>query len=263
MSWGRTAEPVEPGLMLWHDLQTPDVDAATAFYESLFGWQWSVWEEGGGDLQIHIHGDDYGGVFPAADTPSHWVPFISVPDAAETVERVRAAGGDVVEPPTAEPEFGRTALLADPSGARFGVLEPDPDTEWPGSRRRRNRLSDWNEVLATDVGRAGRFYAEVFGWETLDAAKGQAPSLFDLARRDAFLLLRDARRLRAGVRPRPVPLPRPAWIPYVVAFLVDETVERAVELGATVLVPPAPAPGRLERTAVLRDPAGAAFGLCR
>ena len=58
----------------------------------------------------------------AGDALPHWLPFFAAADVDAAVEAARGAGGEVVTPVAPGPR-GRHATLADPAGARFGVIE--------------------------------------------------------------------------------------------------------------------------------------------
>jgi predicted enzyme related to lactoylglutathione lyase len=58
---------------------------------------------------------------PAA-VPSHWMPYFQVAGIDQAVEQVSGLGGRVLVSPTAFPG-GRFAVVADPHGAAFGLIE--------------------------------------------------------------------------------------------------------------------------------------------
>lgn len=58
-----------------------------------------------------------------ADVPSHWQVYLAVPDADAAAETTRSAGGRVPLGPVPTPR-GKLAILADPQGAVFGIVEP-------------------------------------------------------------------------------------------------------------------------------------------
>jgi uncharacterized protein len=217
-----------PGSVIWRDLFTPDVDAATAFYGQLFGWEYSVWEDGAGDLQIQIDGEDSGGVFPAEEH-AWWLPYVWVEDVDELLPRVRAAGGDVELWPETVDGFGRSADLVDPFDTPLAALEPEKGLDWPDGSVP-GRFADRSEILVPDVAAATRFYEIVFRWPPEDLAG------------------------RIAELPRPVS--DPLWLTCVQTEALDQAVERATSLGATLLVRP-----DVERRAILQDPTGAVFGL--
>jgi hypothetical protein len=55
--------------------------------------------------------------------PAYWTVYFGVADCAATAAEATRLGGSVVVPP-ADSEIGRRAILRDPHGAFFGVLEP-------------------------------------------------------------------------------------------------------------------------------------------
>jgi len=54
--------------------------------------------------------------------PPVWIPFVRVRDAADAVDRARAAAGRVVVAPHPDLLDGRVAVCLDLGGAPFGVL---------------------------------------------------------------------------------------------------------------------------------------------
>ena len=52
-----------------------------------------------------------------------WVSYLRVEDASATAARVVAMGGRVVLAPRLDRHGGKIALVADPQGALFGLLE--------------------------------------------------------------------------------------------------------------------------------------------
>lgn len=57
---------------------------------------------------------------------ARWVPYFMAADVDATVTAAKSNGGSVVMPATDLPEVGRIAWLADPAGAVFALLKPDP-----------------------------------------------------------------------------------------------------------------------------------------
>ena len=54
---------------------------------------------------------------------SHWLNFVRVEHAAEIVDKVTALGGRVLVQPRLDRHGGMVAVVADPAGAPFGVME--------------------------------------------------------------------------------------------------------------------------------------------
>ncbi len=51
-----------------------------------------------------------------------WIPYFKVEDADGAAQTAEQSGGRILAPPADSP-IGRTALLADPQGVTFAVLE--------------------------------------------------------------------------------------------------------------------------------------------
>jgi predicted enzyme related to lactoylglutathione lyase len=115
----------EIGAWAWNDLQTPDPEAAAAFYTELFGWLVEEVPGSGGRYRAIRHGDrSLGGVMPlppGADVPA-WNVYFGVESVGDTFERVEAAGGERVAGPMDVPA-GRFGVAMDPLGATFSVCE--------------------------------------------------------------------------------------------------------------------------------------------
>ncbi|MGX5357551.1 VOC family protein [Kocuria sp. KH4] len=119
-----------PGAVVWCDLTTPDHRTARDFYATVFGYHY---EETGGDGVPHAtftvpRGDRPAGGIGATDpaaqgAPSAWSVCFQVESADAAVDRVRAAGGSVVEEPFAF-AYGRLAVVAGPDRESFALMAP-------------------------------------------------------------------------------------------------------------------------------------------
>ena len=118
----------ELGSIGWNELDTDDVIRAGRFYQTLFGWTAQAHSRDGGIYTTFSGADGPRGGMrssPAAgerDAP-HWLIHFAVTDCAASAARAQALGGTVRLPPTHVPEVGRFALLADPQGAAFAVVQ--------------------------------------------------------------------------------------------------------------------------------------------
>jgi predicted enzyme related to lactoylglutathione lyase len=125
----------EAGTVNWVELNTRDPETGKAFYEPVFGWTFEDGEfEGVGTYtSIRVEEDDaFGGVLDITDrvpaeVPAHWLVYFTVEDAEATVAAAREAGGEVPLDPTVISEVGTIAVIKDPFGAIFGILDPDPE----------------------------------------------------------------------------------------------------------------------------------------
>jgi predicted enzyme related to lactoylglutathione lyase len=79
--------------------------------------EYTTWQLGGRPIGGMLA---MGEEFPP-ELPSHWRAYFAVEDADATVERIKAAGGDVMYGPVDIPA-GRFAVAGDPHRAVFGVI---------------------------------------------------------------------------------------------------------------------------------------------
>ena len=130
--------PADPGEWIWSALITTDADAAAGFYQDLFDYQVFELPPSPGAEHLILADNEYARAsvnsIPAnhPGRHSHWISFVRVVDAAATADQATRLGGRVVEPPRIDRHGARVALLADPQGAVFGVMEwRDEDTPGP------------------------------------------------------------------------------------------------------------------------------------
>jgi predicted enzyme related to lactoylglutathione lyase len=116
------------GDICWNELMTPDANAASKFYSTLFGW--NVVATPMGPFTYHVlkrDGKDFGGMMAMQgpgweNVPPHWMMYIAVDDVDATCRKLTDLGGKVCVPPTDIPP-GRFAVVSDPSGATFSVFK--------------------------------------------------------------------------------------------------------------------------------------------
>ena len=122
----------EPNTYAWNELLDRDLATAKAFYSQVFGWDYEVSDMGEMGQYTVIAGGENGGLggmmdMPdavPAEVPNHWMVYFTVADAAATAAAATAAGGAVVDGPFDVPGVGRIAVLADPTGASFSLMQP-------------------------------------------------------------------------------------------------------------------------------------------
>ena len=244
-----------PGTPSWVDHGAKDLAGSNSFYASLFGWEaedqgeemghYTLMRKGGktvaGNMGVMMEGQ-----------PSAWVSYISVKDADATVDLAKKAGATVFVEPMDVSDIGRMAVFADSTGAAIGVWQPK---SFIGAElANESGAFAWNELNTRDVPAAKAFYIEVFGWTPNDLdMDGMQYTEWKLGEKSV-----------AGMMPMPdmVPADVPAhWLVYFGTDDTDATVAKAIELGATTLVPPTDIPPG--RFAVLMDPDGAAFAVLK
>lgn len=121
----------EPGSLVWNELVTSDVNAATHFYSTLLDWTTTVMPMTGMDYTVfEREGKGVGGgmqVTPDMGAmPPMWLPYFAVADCEAAAKRVKELGGRVMREPTDIPDVGPFAVCMDPTGAGFMLLEPRP-----------------------------------------------------------------------------------------------------------------------------------------
>jgi uncharacterized protein len=119
----------EPGTPAWHELHTKDYATAVKFYQDVFGWNTDVMSDtpefryttlgAGRDAKAGIY--DAAADLPA-EVPSNWLVYFAVGDADTSIETAVSLGATLVDGPDDTP-FGRLATLADPTGARFRIVQ--------------------------------------------------------------------------------------------------------------------------------------------
>jgi predicted enzyme related to lactoylglutathione lyase len=112
------------------------------------------------------------GAGAGAGAETTWNTYVAVDDADAAAGAIAAAGGTVVSEPTDAGDGGRAALCSDPAGAAFRLWQPRTRL----GAQVVNAPGAWNfSHLHTDrPDEARAFYADVFGWEPMDARGGAA-----------------------------------------------------------------------------------------
>ncbi|HSF64392.1 MAG TPA: VOC family protein, partial [Paracoccaceae bacterium] len=114
----------------WYELDTPDLDAAGSFYARILGWKVADSGMAGFDYRLARSGDDMvagmmSNVGQLGGPSPSWLIYFAVDDCDQTAADIRVAGGKVWKEPADIPGTGRFAVVADPQGAVFGLLQPD------------------------------------------------------------------------------------------------------------------------------------------
>lgn len=116
------------GTPSWFELHTRDYDAALTFYREVFGWNDTFTIADSPEFRystLHSASPMLGGVLDAAaflpeGVPSTWVVYFGAEDVDKTVARVVELGGTIVKP-AEDSEYGRMAVVTDPTGAHFSI----------------------------------------------------------------------------------------------------------------------------------------------
>lgn len=120
----------EPNAPIWSELTTRDAPAVMAFYADVLGWAYQPLDpaEPEGYQLISPYGRGIAGILPMVgddwgDLPSHWMVYFAVDDTDVTATHAAELGGAVSVPPFDMP-VGRVAVLNDPAGNAFSVIDP-------------------------------------------------------------------------------------------------------------------------------------------
>ncbi|MGY1812746.1 VOC family protein [Blastococcus sp. SYSU D00820] len=117
----------EPGSLVWNEAAVDDPAAAREFYAAVFGFRFDE-VDGAEGYTTFATGDrplgGLGGTTPGA--PKGWTACFAVASTDDTVATVEAEGGKVTMAPEDTP-YGRFAVVEDPWGAGFSVMQVQPE----------------------------------------------------------------------------------------------------------------------------------------
>ena len=118
----------EHGAVTWNELQTPDPDAASAFYAEVLGWGTESMDMGpAGTYTVYTVGENgIGGAMkpPQPGVPPHWSVVFATDDADATAATAQELGGTVHAEPFDMP-IGRLTVIADIHGSIFQAIKLD------------------------------------------------------------------------------------------------------------------------------------------
>jgi uncharacterized protein len=246
-----------PGSFCWAELATTDGEGAKKFYSELFGWTAQDNPMGPGMVytMLKLNGKDVGALYEKGEmmknVPTVWASYISVANADEIAAKAKSLGGTVMQEPFDVQDFGRMAVITDPTGATFCIWQPGTHLGY-GVKGEPNTVC-WNELLTTDPERAIDFYTKLFGW-TADTHGGPMP----------YTEWKNGAEHAGGmmqIAPHMGPMP-PHWGIYFAVDDCDATFQKATSLGAQAYVPPMDIEN-VGRFATLSDPQGAVFAIIK
>jgi predicted enzyme related to lactoylglutathione lyase len=102
-----------------------------------------------------------------------WLGYVHVRDVDAAVSATEKAGGQVYMGASDIPGVGRIAMVTDPQGAPFYLMNPTPPADKPDAKSdvfsptELQRVA-WNELNTSDPEAARRFYGDQFGWTSDD-----------------------------------------------------------------------------------------------
>ncbi len=249
-----------PGTPSWVDMMSPDIDASTKFYTTLFDWDAADQFDDDGNriyVMFTVEGRSVaglGGQPPGLEgMPAIWNTYITTADVNATAAAVEAAGGSIMMPPMQVMTAGHMAIFSDPTGAAFSVWQPG---EHIGVQLGNvpNTMS-WNELMTRDVDTALKFYSDVFAWSYMSMEMEVGSYNVIEGGTD--------NQGRGGIMAMPEGIPDEVpnhWGVYFAVSDIESTVEAAKANGATIVQEPFPIPD-IGTAAVIHDPQSGHFNL--
>lgn len=247
-----------PGSFCWIELNTTDQNAAKKFYGSLFGWAADDSPMGPGEFYTTFK---IGGKAAAAGytmnkeqraqaVQPHWGIYMEVENADAAAAKAKQLGGNVIAPAFDVMDFGRMAVLQDPTGAYFCVWQSK--THHGIQIAHVNGTLCWADLSTDDAKRAEDFYGGLFGWNFMRDAKD--PS--------GYVHIQNGEHPIGGIPPAAHRKPGvpPHWLAYFQVDDVDAVAKNAKGMGAKLYLEPMSMEG-VGRMAVIADPQGAVFAL--
>ena len=121
-----------PGAFAWGELITDDINTSAAFYNTAFGWHLTDPEGPLGRREWRRNGRAVSGLLPRppampAENPAYWDVYFAVPDLDAAVTTAVEQNATPLLPPTPV-EIGAIAVLLDPAGAIFTLIQPSEET---------------------------------------------------------------------------------------------------------------------------------------
>lgn len=248
----RSATVHPPGVFCWPELITADAQASARFYAAVFDWSTTTIDLGDSEYTVFgIEGEDACGSQPPrssnGDVP-RWNCSISVLSADETASCARELEGSVLVEAFDLSDMSRMAVLRDNQGATFSIWQ---SRKHSGTARvNQPGFLCWTELIAVNLGAAEGFYTKLFSW---DSRRHRFGEYVEFLRGDdivAGMLRTPPGRGSAGSH----------WLPYFAVVDVDDALQVARRHFGTIVGRPMDIP-MIGRSAVLRDPLGAMFGV--
>lgn len=248
------------GEFIWYELMTPDADGASAFYGAVLGWTFAPSQQQDMDYRIFSAGDEQIGGFLALTDAMRdggaqpcWLGYIAVDDIAAAMADITAAGGTVHMGPNEVPGTGHFALVSDPQGVMFYIMQDtsgETSNAFAGDAPRVGHAA-WNELSTTDQPAAMAFYSAQFGW----VKDGE----MDMGPMGSYEFLRHGSVIGAMMT-KPPEMPVACWSHYFRVADIDAAAATVTAHGGQILFGPSEVPGG-DYIITGLDPQGAAFSL--
>jgi predicted enzyme related to lactoylglutathione lyase len=256
----------QSGGFIWYELMTPDPAAAKRFYDPVVGWTIGTDSVAPGIEYRMIgrsDGGNAGGVLTLTDEMISggarpiWMGYLHAVDVDGKVEAIKADGGGVMMTPWDQPGVGRLAMVTDPSGAPFYLMDPIPPEGQPDAQSDvfsvdRPQHVRWNELASADQDGAIAFYRKHFGWDQEGAMPMGEMGDYKFVQHDGVGI--------GAIMSKPPQLPVSMWAYYIGVDDIDRAAKAVTDGGGKIFHGPMEIPGG-EFSLMGADPQGAMFGL--
>jgi predicted enzyme related to lactoylglutathione lyase len=263
---GNAASSSGQGSFIWYELMTTDVAAAGNFYAAVV----KGWSFGGrvpAELEYHMiqrsDGGNAGGVLKlnsemqSGGARPVWLGYLHVRDVDAAVASIQTEGGQAIMEPWDQPGVGRLAMVTDPQGAPFYLMDPIPPENDPTAASDVFSVDQvehvrWNELSTSDADGAVDFYTRQFGWTQEGAMDMGEFGQYRFIQKDGVGI--------GAIMPKMPQMPVSLWTYYIGVDDIDRAVAAINENGGKILNGPMEIPGG-EFALNGMDPQGASFGL--
>ncbi len=128
-STSSSADKSKIGEFCWNELATANLQASKDFYGKVFDWKFT--EHPMGDMtytMINTNGKEFAGMWSIpkaqeAQIQPHWLAYILVENLDQSLEKAMRHGATLIKPATPIGDFGRMAIIKDPTGAHIALWQ--------------------------------------------------------------------------------------------------------------------------------------------
>ena len=255
------------GRPIWYELMTPDPGAVAPFYRATLGWE--IPAEGdpmpNGVEYREIKRDDggfAGGVLTLTSQMAGggarpgWMTYFHLEDVDASVAKAQSLGASVHMPPMTMEGVGRMAMIADPRGAPFYLMDPTPPPDRPDAQSDVFQPGTpghcwWNELETTDEPAATAFYRALFGWS--------ADNTMPMGDKGDYRFIEQDGEQIGAINPWMADYMTVGWLPYFGVADIEAARDHAKASGGTITHDVHEVPGG-SFIFTATDPAGAPVG---
>ncbi len=255
------------GRPIWYELMTPDPAGVAPFYRATLGWD--IPDKGVETPSGHPYwmigrpdGGHAGGAILLTEEmqmsggSAAWIPYFHVGDVGAAVAKAQELGASVWLPPMTM-DVGTMAMLGDPQGASFYLMDPVPPPDQPDAQSdvfkpKTPGHAWWNELETSDEPGATAFYRGLFGW----GAEQSMP----MGERGEYRFVEADGEQIGAINPWMADYMKVGWVPYFGVADIDAARAAAEASGGTIEQDIHEVPGG-DFIFMATDPAGALVGI--